>query len=83
MQQAIRTYRLPATNTKGQRVKAVCYGGSVVVPWDYRLDVEPNHCRAAWKLARKLGEEVSPYELLGGSLPDGSYCWIRDTWEAP
>mgnify|MGYP007005619350 CR=1 FL=1 len=55
MFQAIQTKYLPATNTRGSRVKASCEAGSVTVPWDYSGGNQSNHTRAAQALVEKLG----------------------------
>lgn len=69
MRQAIITKYLPPTNSRGARVKAKCYAGSVTIPWDDALDVDDNHTAAAVALCKKLGWRG---ELHGGGLPDGA-----------
>jgi hypothetical protein len=53
--QAIVTKYLGATNYRSARVKATCQGGSNTLVWDDALDVDGNHDKAAFFLARKLG----------------------------
>jgi len=53
--QAIVTKYLGPTNSRGARVKAFCDAGGITVPWDYALDTEGNHDRAARALIQKLG----------------------------
>lgn len=55
MYQAITTKYLPATNHRGERVKATAQAGSVTVSWDYDLNTEANHKAAAQALADKMG----------------------------
>ncbi len=68
MRQAILTRRIPATCHRGERIKATAGAGSIVVAWDYSLDLGGNHRHAAMELARKLGWELN---MAGGELPDG------------
>lgn len=53
--QAITTKHLPATDTKGRRIKATCQGGNITIGWDYELDDRQNHWAAAMALINKLG----------------------------
>ena len=53
--QAITTKHYGPTNHRGSRVKATCEAGSVTLPWDYALNTEKNHDKAALALAEKLG----------------------------
>jgi hypothetical protein len=54
--QFIQTKYLPATNTKGSRIKATTSFGndSITIAYDYSLDCEQAHAKAAMELARKL-----------------------------
>lgn len=77
MRQAIVTKYLGPTNTRGARVKATAYAGSVTIPWDDAKDVDDNHYAAALALAFKF-EWVRQHDLdkgavhiVGGGLPDG------------
>jgi len=65
--QYIETKYLSPTNTKCSRIKATTsYGGdSVTVSWDYGINQEENHARAAMLLAKRLGW-VGEY-VCGGS----------------
>jgi len=65
--QAIVTKYHGATNTRGSRIGAKAYGGSILVPYKYELDAYENHERAAHALMKKLGWSG---RLIGGSLPD-------------
>lgn len=54
--QAITTKFLPATETKGARIKATTASGlSVVIGYPYEFSGVDCHAAAAEKLARKLG----------------------------
>ena len=55
MFQAIVTKYLGPTNTRGSRVKATAYGGSITVSWDHAMNARENHQAACEALARKLG----------------------------
>ena len=55
--QAIQTKFLGPTNTKGSRVKAICWLTSVVVSWDYSANVEENHMMAINTLIDNLNNE--------------------------
>ena len=75
--QVIQTKFLPATNTRGSRIKATCAAGSITIGYPHELSGQAVHRAAAEALASKLGW-TSPYygQLLGGCLPDGSYCFV-------
>jgi hypothetical protein len=67
---AIITKYLPATNTRGSRIKASAEGvPSIVIPYPYELSGEEVHKRAALTLCAKYGWNHS---LVGGGLPDQS-----------
>lgn len=82
--QAILTKVIPATNTKGTRIKATCAAGSLTL--DYHAydgpggglgDQEQRHAWVARKLAEKLGWTGHRYgELVTGCLPSGDYCHV-------
>lgn len=76
MRQAIVTKYLGPTNTRGARVKAKAYAGSVIVSWDDALGTDANHDAAARALADKLGW-MSGHRLEGGGLPDSKgNCYV-------
>jgi hypothetical protein len=68
--QYIETKFLSPTNHKGSRIKAFSSYGkdSVTISWDYSLDVEQNHAKAAMKLAEELGWFG---EYVCGGSPNG------------
>lgn len=71
--QAIITKYLPATNTRGSRVKATAASGlSITIEWDYAIDIEENHTQAAKALCKKLGWTN---ELVSGGLKTG-YAFV-------
>lgn len=70
MRQAIQTKFLGPTNHRGMRIKARCFGGTLVIPWDDALDTANNHARAAKALSDKLGwSEFN--DLIGGTTKEG------------
>lgn len=77
--QAIQTKYLGPTNARGSRIKATCAAGSLTIGYPYELSGQAVHRKAAEALAVKLGWTGEHYEpLLGGCLPDGSYCFVFD-----
>ena len=78
--QAITTKFLPATNTRGSRIKATAAAGSLTVARDCALNIEQNHARAAEMLANKFKWKGRYY---GGGLPDEKgYCFVCSDDEA-
>jgi len=72
--QTIITKYLPATNSRGSRIKATTTGGtSVTVPYDHALDVQAAHDKAFRKLAEKMGWQ--DHEWHAGSLTTG-FCYV-------
>src|SRR5262250_1307976 len=71
--QAITTKYLPATNTRGGRIKATAQAGSITIEWDHRLNLERNHAAAAKALARKLGWTG---RWMGGGLPGSGFAFV-------
>ncbi len=71
--QAIRTVFLPATNSRGDRIKATAQAGNLTVSWNYGLGQAENHAVAALRLRYKLGWLG---DLASGQLPDGSYAHV-------
>ena len=70
--QAIETKYLGATNAKGGRIKATAWAGSITVPYDYALDAQENHEKAAIMLRRKLNWQ-GKYAQGGNVKGDGYY----------
>ena len=57
MPQAIITKFLGPTNTKGSRIKATSWRGSVTLPCDHALDTVANYRAAALALCDKMNKE--------------------------
>lgn len=77
--QAIRTTYHGPTNTLGSRIKATCAAGSLYIPYPHELSGQAVHRAAADALVVKLGWDGDNYGgLIGGCLPDGSYCFVFD-----
>ena len=55
--QAIETKYLPATNTRGSRIKATCERGSITIPYPHELSGDACHIAAADTLVAKFVEE--------------------------
>lgn len=75
--QAIRTRYYGPTNTRGSRIVAKCEGGSVTVPFNYSLDHEGNHRKAAELLLTRLGWQAV---YNGGQFADDYYWVASDPW---
>ena len=85
--QSIQTKYLPATDSKGSRIKAKCARGSITIPLDYGLSGDAIHRAAVMALVlRFLDEDAAkgtPREtnfwnraFVSGSLPDGSMAHV-------
>lgn len=70
--QAIETRYLGPTNTKGGRIKASAWAGSVTLPYDYALNADGNHKAAADALIAKMGWQ-GKYAQGGNVKGDGYY----------
>ena len=67
--QAIITKFVPATNTRGARIKASAWAGSITISYDYSGDA--CHKAAAMALAAKFG--WSDWDnAISGAMPDNS-----------
>lgn len=68
--QAIITKFYGPTNHKGSRMKATCDAGTVWMSYEYGLNIDGNHAKAAKMLIDKLGWNTDYYgELVMGGLP--------------
>ena len=65
--QGIETKYIKATDTKGSRIKASAFGGSITVGYDYELDTAENHAAAAMALIEKLGWQNTGLFVQGGT----------------
>jgi len=70
--QGIETRYLGPTNTKGSRIKASAWAGSVTVPYNHALNTEDNHRAAAMALAAKCAKHAEQY--------GGKSIWSEGTW---
>lgn len=77
MSQAIETYVLPATNTRGTRIKAKAWGGSVTIAYPYGCDHTEAHRLAAFALVEKMGWPISNWHCGGNSRGDGGYYFVQ------
>ncbi len=76
--QTISVKVLPATNTKGTRIKASHEGNveSVIAPRDYGLDLDKDYLKTAKTLKMKLGWTG---KMQGGHTKDGMvFVFIDD-----
>jgi hypothetical protein len=73
--QAIETKYLGATNTKGARIKASAWGGSVTVPYNCALNTEGAHKAAADALIAKLGWTGAFAQ--GGNAKGNGYVFVN------
>ena len=73
--QAIETKYLGPTNTKGARIKASAWGGSVTIGYDYALDAQGNHKAAADALIAKLGWTGTFAQ--GGNVKGDGYYFVN------
>lgn len=72
--QAIITKFYGPTSTRGPRIKARAWAGSVTVAYQHALGVEGSHEAAARALCEKLGWEG---KMIGGGMPDDSgYAFV-------
>lgn len=75
--QGIETYYIGPTNYKPGRVKARAYSSSAVVEWDYALNIECNHRRAAMALIQKNAWPVTGWIQGGAAGKDGGYYFVH------
>jgi hypothetical protein len=73
--QAIHTKYLCPTNHHGARISVRAQAGRIIVPWNYALDIEANHKRAAARFAAKLGW-LDGCHLESGALPDSTFAHL-------
>lgn len=72
--QGIVTKYMGPTNTRGSRIKARAWAGSVTVPYVSGLSIEQNHRDAAEALARKY--EWTGQMAQGGSPDERGYLFV-------
>ena len=73
--QAIETRYLGPTNTKGGRIKATAWAGSITVPYDHALNTDENHCAAQLALRGKLGWQGKYAQ--GGNAKGNGYVFVN------
>lgn len=79
---------LPATNSRGARVKVTLPKWDGVkgktTSWDYALDAQGNHAAAAGQYAEQWADQYArgaDVDLTGGYIGDGKWAWsvrVRD-----
>lgn len=88
--QAIQTKYLPATNTRGSRIKAWCERGSITVDYPHELSGDAVHRLAVHALVNRFNEadakEYGPSSVkegrgwnapfVTGFLPDGTAAHV-------
>lgn len=79
MSQAIVTKFFGPTNSRGSRIKAASWAGSITVSYDHSLDVEENHKAAAIALINKKGWNSwkDGKWVMGGSPDTTGYCFVN------
>ena len=73
--QAIETNHVKAADTRGSRIKASAFGGSITVGYDYELDTAENHAAAAQALIEKLGWTGTYAQ--GGNAKGNGYVFVN------
>jgi hypothetical protein len=73
--QAIETRYLGATNTKGGRIKATAWAGSITIGYNHALDTQDNHRAAANALIAKMG--WSGTFAQGGNVKGDGYYFVN------
>jgi hypothetical protein len=73
--QAIETRYLGPTNTKGGRIKATAYSGSITVGYDHALNTEDAHKAAALALRHKMGWQGKFAQ--GGNAKGNGYVFVN------
>jgi hypothetical protein len=60
--QSIQIKFLPATDTRGSRLKATCEGGTIIESINYAIDIKEQRLNLAFKLAnQKLNWKVKKF----------------------
>lgn len=87
--QAIHSKYIPATNSRGSRIKASCERGSLTIPYPHELSGDEVHREAVRQLLERFiredseGDNPCPPErnpwnrqFVTGSLPDGTVAHV-------
>lgn len=73
VRQAIYTKYIPATNTRGSRIKASCEAGSITIPYPSAENESGAHIHAAEMLCKKLADKnVKEYKSK-----DAGNAWLK------
>jgi hypothetical protein len=75
MFQAIETKHIKPTNTKGSRIKASAWAGTITVGYDYALSTDNAHKAAADALMAKLG--WTGKFAQGGNVKGDGYYFVE------
>ena len=79
----IKTRFLPATDTRGERIKALTTGDKpiwIIRPYNYKLNTEPNHRAVAKELFDKLGWEKENKKAYIGTTDRGYTYTFHYAW---
>jgi len=76
---AIQTKYLPATNTKGSRVKAFTNDFNVTIPFDYSLNDEKVYFKAVKELIKKYKLDWNISEMVYGGVKNGYVFCFKDS----
>jgi len=77
---AIQTKYLPATDTRGPRIKAfTCNGHAVTVPYDYALSSDKLHFEAVKELVEKHSLDWDLSNMRYGSVANGYVFCFADS----
>ena len=76
--QAIRTKYIGPTNHRGARIKAYSWAGSVTVDYDYSLNEEERHAKAALALIEKFEWESKTLVSGGSDCANGYFFILMD-----
>jgi hypothetical protein len=77
--QAIRTRKVPATNTRGARMQAKCEARTLYLPYDHALNFDGNHRAACEVLMLAMGwipECGAHFENRVGGVFGHDYYWV-------
>lgn len=72
--QAIQTYAIGPSNYRGSRIVAKASAGRLMLNWQYDLNPEDNHRRAAQAFADKFGWTG---QWVCGGMADGSSVFVN------
>lgn len=78
--QGISTKYVGPSNTRGARIKASAWAGSVTVHWDHALNSEQNHAAAARALCIKYG--WTGRYIQGGDPSGDGYLFVYEGGDA-